>query len=112
MEKQYTSVAGEFKPNPMYWVPNKVILDFFQHWGQPLQQRVDALNEAIELAGFKGTRAVVNDTGWTISGPENEEALFKQFYEELKSCFPKGQFEWEEEAIRQLIKKYQGLNKQ
>jgi len=112
VEKQYTKVNEEFKPNPMYWVPNKVVLNFFQHWGQSLQERVDALNEAIELAGFTGVKAEANDKGWTISGTKENEELFKQFYQELKTCFPKGQFEWEEEAVRQVIKKYQELNKQ
>lgn len=114
-ERQYENVAGEIRPNPMYWVPNKVVLDFFQHWGQPLEQRVAALNEAIELASFKETRAKVNETGetgWSVFGPESEETLFKQFYEELKSCFPKGKVEWEIDAVRQVIKKYQELNKQ
>jgi len=110
VEKQYTNVDGEFKPNPMYWVPNKVILDFFQNWGQSLQERADALNEAIELAGFEGVKAQANETGWAISGSEGTQDLFKEFYQELKSCFPKGQFEWEEEAVRQVIMKYQKLN--
>lgn len=101
---------GEFKLNPVYWVPNKVILDFFQNWGQPLQERVDALNEAIELAGFKGVKAEADEKGWTISGTKENEELFKQFYQELKACFPKEQFEWEEEAVRQVILKYQKLN--
>ena len=112
MEKQYTKVNEEFKPNPMYWVPNKVVLDFFQHRGQSLQDRVNALNEAIELAGFIGVRAEITDNGWSIYGPEESMELFKEFYQELKGCFPKGQFEWEEEAVRQVIKKYQELNKQ
>lgn len=110
MEKQYINDAGGIKPNPMYWVPNKVVVNFFQHWGQSLQERVDALNEAIELAGFTGVKAEANDKGWTISGTKENEELFKQFYQELKTCFPKGQFEWEEEAVRQVILKYQRLN--
>lgn len=110
-QKQYIGDGVEFKPNPMYWVPNMVVLHFFQNWGQSLQERVDALNKAIELAGFKGIKAQVNDEGWDISGPEELLNLFKQFYQELKTCFPKGQFEWEEEAVRQVIIKYQGLTK-
>jgi len=110
-QKQYISDGGEFKPNPMYWVPNEVVLSFFQNWGQSLQERIDALNKAIELAGFKGVKARVNGGGWNISGPKGLIDLFEQFYQELKACFPKGQFELEEEAVRQVIIKYQGLTK-
>jgi len=110
LEKPYTNDAGQIKLKPMWWVPNKVVLNFFQHWGQSLQDRVDALNEAIELAGFKGVKAEVKDNGWSIYGPEEAMGLFKDFYQELKACFPKGKFEWEEEAVRQVIKRYQEIN--
>lgn len=110
MEKQYKEINGEVKPIPMYWVPKKVILNFFQSWGQSLQERVDALNEAIELAGFSGVKAEVNDGGWSINGPQEVMEAFKEFYQELKGCFPKGQFEWEEAAVTQVILKYQMIN--
>lgn len=112
MERQFTSEQGEFKPNPIYWVPNRVVLDFFQNWGQPLQERVDILNEAIELAGFKDVKAEVDEKGWTINGNSTNEELFKQFYQELKSCFPKGKAELEVEAVRDVILKYQKLTRQ
>ena len=111
MLERYIKEGDEIKPNPLYLIPNKVVLNFFQQWGQLLQDRVDALNEAIELAGFTGVRAEVTDSGWSIYGPEEKMELFKQFYRELKGCYPKGQFEWEEEAVRQTIVKYQELTK-
>lgn len=110
MEKQYKETNSEFKLKPMYWVPNKVVMDFFQSRGQSLQDRVDALNEAIDLAGFSGVKAEVNNGGWSINGPQEVIETFKEFYQELKGSFPKGQFEWEEEAVRQVILKYQRVN--
>lgn len=98
-----------FQPKPMYLVPMKVVLNFFQNHGQSLQERVDALNEAIELAGFNGVKAEVRGEGWTVNGPDKSADLFMQFYSDLKACFPKGKFEAEEEAVRDVISQYQTL---
>ena len=56
---RFIKQGEEFIPNPVYFVPQKVVLYFFQHWGQSMQERLDILNEAIKLAGFKNIKAEV-----------------------------------------------------
>jgi hypothetical protein len=110
METPDISGSRKLQPNPLYLVPRKVVSNFFQNWGQPVQERADALNNAIQLAGFKIFRAIALEDKLVIAGVFPEHELFYQFFAELKGCFPKGKFELEEEAVRQVIVKYQKLN--
>ena len=64
----------------------RVILYYFQSWGQSESKRDEVLKELFYECGLK---------------PGSPEA--KTFLRELSKCWPLGKFEDEEEAVEQLI---------
>lgn len=92
-------------------IPTRVILDYFQNWGQPLQVRINALKEAAEAAGLKAEIELISD-GKEIGvkcADEHSKELWPKFYQDLNACWPRGQFEDEERVVRKVIEKYQQM---
>jgi hypothetical protein len=81
----------------------EVILFYFQHWDQGVEKRIEALNNAIALAGIKA-KFVQNgkESGWKCAS-ELDGLRAKDFRKKLEECWPLGQFEQEAEAVANLI---------
>jgi hypothetical protein len=92
-------------------IATKVVLMYFQQWGQGVQQSVDALNAAIKAAGIDAEFVQFDDEGGEIvagfKGRESQRAI--QFRKDLDACFPKGKFEREVASVVNVILNYQGL---
>jgi len=91
-------------------VAQKVVLMYFQHWGQDLRKRVDALNDAVALAGIKAKFSqdgIGATAGWWVAS-ELDGMRAKKFREELEECWPLGKFEEERDAVARLIIKTKG----
>ena len=89
---------------------DKVILSYFQSWGQSVEERLGILNEAVEAAGISAicTGKEINGelvARW-IGKDQSELKRAVRFREELEGCFPLGKFEEESAAIERLINNY------
>ena len=78
---------------------------YLQSWGQSVEQRIKALNDAAEAAGIKarfeqGPKG--ENAGWR--GKDHERAV--RFRREIDGCW-RGSFEAEQAAIEGVIRKYQ-----
>ncbi len=97
----------------------KLVLMYFQHWGQKVEDRINALNAVVALAGIKAEffqempaipgHQVISQikSGWRALN-EGEALRAKKFREELDKCFPLGRFEDERDAVSKLIMKTRG----
>jgi hypothetical protein len=92
-------------------LPQKVVLNYFQHWGQSVQDRIDTLKELANAIGFNvEIELTSNDKEVGVRfGDEHTKALWPQFFQDLNACWPLGHFEDEEEAIRKVIEKYREM---
>jgi hypothetical protein len=89
-------------------VAQKVILMYFQHWGQKLEDRVNALNAAVAFAGIKAKFSQDGTTsGWWIAS-ELDGIRAKKFKADLEECWPLGKFEEERDAVANLIMRTKG----
>ncbi len=86
----------------------KLVLLYFQHWGQKLEDRINALNNVVALAGIKAKFFQEGDTtGWKAE-TELDGLRAKEFKEALNECWPLGKFEDERNAVARLIMKTKG----
>jgi len=100
-------------------VAQKLVLFYFQYWSQKLEDRVNALNAAVALAGIKAEfyqempdipgHQVISQikSGWRVES-ELDGLRAKKFKEELEECWPLGGFEEEVDAVARLIMKTKG----
>ncbi len=96
-----------------------LVLMYFQHWGQKVKERINALNAVVALAGIKAEfyqemptipgHQVISQikAGWRAED-EAEALRAKEFKKELDKCFPLGRFEDERDAVSKLIMKTKG----
>ena len=87
----------------------RVLLKFCQSWGQPVEEKIAVLNEAVSGAGINAEFIQYTEDGKLISGwdgsvEEGEKAA--RFRKELEFSWCKGSFEAEEAYIDNLIDKY------
>jgi hypothetical protein len=84
----------------------RIVLHYFQNWGQPLQERIDTLNEAVTFVGIKA-KFIQNERGasWS-SDDEKESQRAKEFRMNLNKCFPQGQFELEVKVVEGILQEY------
>ena len=87
----------------------RVLLKFCQSWGQPIEEKIAVLNEAVLEAGItaKFVQYTENNelvAGW--DGPEKECVKAIKFRKELELNWCKGNFQAEEAFIDDLINKY------
>jgi len=87
----------------------RVLLKFCQSWGQPVEEKIATLNEAVAGAGINAKFIQYTEDGKLISGwdgsvEEGEKAA--RFRKELEFGWCKGSFEAEEAYIDNLIDKY------
>jgi len=84
-------------------IASRLVTKYHQNWGQPTQDRVDALNEAVAAAGIKAK--LIQDEGvcgWECEDPF-EAKRARKFRAKLAKVFPKGQFELEVSAASEII---------
>jgi len=92
-------------------LPQKVVLNYFQHWGQSRQNRMDTLKEVAKAIGFNVEFELTSDDKeiGVRCGDDRSRELWPQFFQDLNRCWPLGHFEDEEEAVRRVIEKYQQI---
>jgi len=84
-------------------IAEKVVLQYFQSWGQTLDERIKALNMAVAAADIKAVFTQTDaQAGWI--GTEGEIA--SQFRKELDKSWPIGSFEEERDAVITIINSY------
>lgn len=84
----------------------KVVLWYLQSWGQDALKRAEAIGAAADWCGIE---VYFNEGGDETVPIFRTEHPWKEFREEIDKCWPKGQFEWEVEAVEQVMLKYKGV---
>ena len=101
------------RKNEIMEIAEKTLLMYLQSWGQCVSKRVEALNNAVQAAGIEATFEQKEDdpasAGWRSANEEHAKMAI-EFRKELKGCWPKGQFEWERDAVYNLVIKYREKN--
>jgi hypothetical protein len=82
-----------------------VLLNYLQSWGQPILERIDALNQAVHAAGIRA-KFVQNGNvaGWD-SESESETERAREFRKRLDRVWC-GSFEGECRSIEMLIAEF------
>jgi len=101
MVKKVTPNEEEIKE-----VARRVVLKYFQFWGQSDKERADAISQAAKLAGVEVS--FEEDENGVIFSTHPEGSKWPEFLEAIKKCWPLGQFEGEEEAVAKVIKQFIG----
>jgi len=83
----------------------KIVLLYFQAWGQTIEERINTINETLEFVGLRG-QISWNKEKEELYADGPDEKHIETFHHELCECFPLGSLEREASAIERVLKKW------
>lgn len=89
----------------IYNVARKLLIDGCQTLDKRDHEIAAAWKEALEFIGINAT-VVVSQQRVRFGGDENEVARAEEFKQRIRKCFPLGEYEREERAVRKALEEW------
>jgi len=93
----------ELDPYILKRISERVVLHYFQSWGQSKEEKIEAIKDAATLARVEVIFEIQDGNIVPMYPPLSPWQAFRQ---ELDKCFPLGHFESEAKAVQDVIQKY------
>ena len=90
---------------------DRILLHYLQSWGQTVEEQVTTLNEAVSFVGINAEFIQENGKAVWKAKKESESQRARDFRKKIESCWPKGQWEWEQTAVSNVLSEYVKVKK-